>query len=77
MSSRPKRAKLNDDIINQILEVDNNSSDSSEFSDFDDTDDDATYNPNSSESDVESDVEGNKKYFFFEICLYGIGGVKK
>ncbi|KAL5245822.1 hypothetical protein ACI65C_013230 [Semiaphis heraclei] len=56
MSSRAKKAKLNDDLINQILEIDN-SSNSSEFSDFDDTDEDVTYNPNSSESDVESDVE--------------------
>jgi len=64
MSSRPKRAKLNDDLINQILEIDT-SSNSSEFSNFDDTDEDATYNPNSSESDVESDVEDKKKYCFF------------
>lgn len=63
MSSRAKKAKLNDDLINQILEIDN-SSNSSEFSDFDDTDEDVTYNPNSSESDVESDVEGKKKFFF-------------
>ncbi|XP_025194347.1 piggyBac transposable element-derived protein 4-like [Melanaphis sacchari] len=56
MNSRSKRARLNDDLINQILEIDN-SSNSSEFSNFDDTDEDATYNPNSSESDVESDVE--------------------
>lgn len=47
MSSRAKKAKLNDDLINQILEIDN-SSNSSEFSDFDDTNEDVTYNPNSS-----------------------------
>lgn len=71
MSSRAKKAKLNDDLINQILEIDN-SSNSSEFSEFDDTDEDVTYNPNSSESDVESDVEGKKKYvFFFEIYRKG------
>jgi len=69
MSSRPKNAKLNDDLINEILDTDN-SSDSSEFSNFYDTDEDVIYNPNSSESDVKSDVEGKKKYcFFFEICL--------
>jgi len=69
MSSRAKKAKLNDDLINQILEIDN-SSNSSEFSDFYDTDEDVTYNPNSSESDV----EGKKKFFF---SLKSIGkGVK-
>ncbi|KAL4101306.1 hypothetical protein QTP88_021326 [Uroleucon formosanum] len=64
ISSRPKKAKLNDDLIKQILEIDNYSSNSSEFSDFEDTDEDATYNPNSSESDVESDVEEIFKLFF-------------
>lgn len=47
ISSRAKKAKLNDNLINQILEIDN-SSNSSEFSDFDDTNEDVTYNPNSS-----------------------------
>jgi hypothetical protein len=59
MSSCSKKVKLNDDLINQILETDN-SSNSSEFSDFDNTNEDVTFNPNSSESNVESNVEGKK-----------------
>lgn len=74
MSSRPKRAKLNDNLISELLDIDN-SSNSSEFSDIDDTDEDTTYNPNSSESDVEN---GKKKVLFFFLNSVIMGeGVEK
>ncbi|XP_060872032.1 piggyBac transposable element-derived protein 4-like [Metopolophium dirhodum] len=58
MYSRPKRVKLNDDFINQLLE---DSSDSL-LSEFDDSDADKTYNPvSSSESDVLSELSDNNE----------------
>jgi len=64
MYSRPKRVKLNDDFINQLLE---DSSDSL-LSDFDDSDVDKTYNPiSSSESDV---LSGKKIYIILQIFIF-------
>jgi len=64
MNSRPKRVKLNDDFINQLLE---DSSDSL-LSEFDDSDADKTYNPvSSSESDV---LSGKKIYIILQIFIF-------
>lgn len=41
MSSRQKKMKVNDDLINEILEYDENFS---SLSEFDDSDEDETYN---------------------------------
>lgn len=54
IASRPKRLKVNDDTVRQLLDTDENGS---SFSDFDDTDEDETYNPIiTSDSDEQSEI---------------------
>ncbi|XP_008188519.1 piggyBac transposable element-derived protein 4-like [Acyrthosiphon pisum] len=54
MASRPKRLKVNDDTVRQLLDTDESGS---SFSDFDDTDEDETYNPIiTSDSDEQSET---------------------
>lgn len=54
MASRPKRLKVNDDTVRQLLDTDDSGS---SFSDFDDTDEDQTYNSIiTSDSDEQSET---------------------
>lgn len=54
MALRPKRPKVNDDTVRQLLDSDDSGS---SFSDFDDTDEDQTYNPIiTSDSDEQSET---------------------
>jgi len=54
MASRPKRLKVNDDTVRQLLDTDDSGS---SLSDFDDTDEDQTYNPFiTSDSDEQSET---------------------
>lgn len=59
MASRPKRLKVNDDTVRQLLDTDDSGS---SFSDFDDINEDQTFNPIITfDSDEQSETSDTKR----------------